>query len=117
MKADLGRKVLDHVTVHREQFDMDIFGVELPVCGTTACLAGWAMLLSGYKLVGYEAFRRPDGTRVHGNTEEAMHLLDLTEAELEDDRGRRFLFYILSEDEAIARFRALVEAAEAEAAK
>lgn len=46
-------------------------------CGTTACFAGWATLLSGYKTVGVSLVRRPGGDRLYVS-EVARDLLGLT---------------------------------------
>lgn len=62
--AELAYKVLDHVERHRAAFNMDTWvyspddtAVKLDdllseKCGTTACFAGWAILLSGYEMRG-----------------------------------------------------------------
>lgn len=118
MNADLGRKVLDHVTAHREQFDMSDFGHIDPECGTVCCLGGWAMVLSGYH-VSPQAFFRPDGSVVGSEGDEARELLGLSDEEYAREyEGSRVpsLFLDYDEDRAIERFRALVEAAEAVAA-
>ena len=119
MNTELGRKVLDHVTVHRDQFDMGIWGEPDTECGTVACLAGWAMLLSGYRL-GYgrkgSYFARPDGTPIPDGTDgdEAARLLDLScEERYGSGEDECSLFTAPDDDIAIERFRALVDAAEA----
>lgn len=116
MNTELGRRILDHITAHRDQFDMGIWGRFDPECGTAACLAGWAMLLSGYRVNDIEDFIRPDGSAVRPGVEgdEAAGLLDLSYEErygAEEDECS--LFTSPDEDQAIARFRALVEVAEA----
>ena len=117
MKASAGRVVLDHVTTHRLQFGMNIFGEIDSVCGTKACLAGWALiLLGGCRLIGFETFVRPDGTQVRRNAAEAARLLELTDAEYTDGDTEGGLFFVFNDDAAIARFRELVEAAEREGA-
>ena len=116
MNAELGRKVLDHVTAHRDQFDMMTWGEGNEACGTTACLAGWAMLLSGYRIRDWDTFVRPDGSfvpRGHRGTEGAV-LLELSEAERYGSIGQYTLFGEPDEDRAIERLRVLVEAAEGE---
>jgi len=117
----LGRKVLDFVTAHRDQFDMGAWGYTSHACGTTGCLAGWAMILSGYTLAvnqssGAETFRRPDGSEVSDEGGEAQELLGLTAGERDNGSGASPLF-LMYEDEAIERFRELVEASEARAAE
>lgn len=115
MNTELGRKVLAHVTARRDQFDMTVWGDRDPECGTVACLAGWAMLLSGYRLRDGE-FVRPDGCEVESGTEgdEAALLLELSDAERYGSHGEECsLFGEWDEEEAIARFRKLVEASEA----
>lgn len=88
---------------------MHTFGDRDPVCGTVACLGGHAMLQSpGYRLDEYSVFRRPDGTAVVSEGDEAQELLGLPDSE-------RGLFIEWDHGRAIERFRALVEAAEAAA--
>ena len=41
---ELLRKVQAHILAHPEEFDMDYW-----ICGTTACIAGHAALMSGYR--------------------------------------------------------------------
>lgn len=115
MNTELGRKVLDHVTAHRDQFDMRKWGEGNEACGTTACLAGWAMLLSGYSLRDWDIFVRPDGSFVPRGyrNDEGAALLELSEAERYGDVGQHTLFGEPDDDKAIERFRALLEAAEA----
>lgn len=110
---ELGRKVLRQVTEHREQFDMGTWGYKDRACGTTACLAGWAMLLTeGYSLTEAGDFLRPDGTTVRDEGGEAQKLLGLSDDERQfatGDGGLHSLF-TLDEDDAIKRFAAYVEA-------
>lgn len=123
MDAVLGRKVLDHVIEHREQFDMGTWGHPGEGgCGTAACLAGWTLLLSGgYRLADRERFESLDGKPlpVRQVPHTARRLLDLTDEEFSSpDPGGVYDEIDLfddcqTEDEAIARLRALVEAAEA----
>lgn len=114
MDAVLGRKVLDHVVAHRDQFDMGSWGYTNSVCGTSACLAGWAMLLSGYTLdENDDTFHRPDGVRVRDEGSEAQQLLGLTDTERYGQGDIDESLFTLDEDEAISCFRALVETAEA----
>lgn len=44
--AELAYKVLDHIDAHPEQWRQDFYVGETD-CGTAACFAGWACLLSG----------------------------------------------------------------------
>jgi hypothetical protein len=116
VNIELGRRVLEHVTTHRGQFSMAIWGQWDPQCGTTACLAGWAMILSGYRFTEREDFIRPDGSAVRPGIEgdEAAGLLDLSyEERYGSDEDECSLFTSPDEDTAIERFRALVDAAEA----
>ena len=111
MDPVLGRKVLDHVTAHREQFDMRDWGYNDPECGTKACLAGWTLLLNGYTIDGNDDFRDTEG-RLAYVPATAAELLKLTEDEHYGTFEKSTLFGESDDDAAIARFRALVEAAE-----
>jgi hypothetical protein len=119
MKAELGRQVLDHVTGHRDQLNMLIWGEPAaPDCGTAACLGGWTLLLSGYGLLGPNEFTRPDGTAVPPALvgSEAAYLLRLTTDEHYGAPGvGSTLFGETDPDRAIARFRVIVERAERQA--
>ena len=127
MDPVLGRKVLDHVTQHREQFDMRDWGGK-DECGTVACLAGWTLLLSGYTVDQFGDFTSPGGVSVtteddddafDGDTvgDEAAGLLRLTDTELYGPPGSQSsLWATFPDDAAVERFRALVEAAELETA-
>jgi len=115
----LGRKILDHITANRDQFDMSDYGFSSE-CGTTACIAGWAMLLSGYQVDANGSWSSPDDTPVHGGylSAEARALLGLDDAEYYGDSFEpSTLFGEADEDRAIKRFRAIVEASEAEVAR
>ena len=111
----LGRKVLDFVTEHPKQFDMDDWGRETD-CGTVGCLAGHTMLQAGYEICDF-VYLRPDGSRVGDHAREAASLLGLTEVDRFgefDDLTTGCLFSSRQPaDEALARFRSIVEASEA----
>lgn len=46
--AELAYKVLDHIDAHPELWHQDVY-IGKADCGTVACFAGWACLLSGEK--------------------------------------------------------------------
>lgn len=46
--AELAYKVLDHIDAHPELWRQDIY-IGKAECGTVACFAGWACILSGEK--------------------------------------------------------------------
>lgn len=58
MNVKLLRKVIKHISGESRRLEMAVFGEKVdpsepdsPPCGTTACIAGWSMILSGkYKL-------------------------------------------------------------------
>ena len=51
-KLPLLRKVLEHITAHPEEHDQNYWGYRslLLGCGTTHCIGGWALVLSGADL-------------------------------------------------------------------
>jgi hypothetical protein len=112
----LGRKVLNHIEAHREQFDVKKWGRPDPACGTVACIAGHTVLMSGYRLQGPGEWKRPDGTVICGSVAyDAARLLGLSDREWHWSPGedRCGLFSgSQTDDEAIERFKAIVEAAE-----
>lgn len=46
INKELLNQVRDHIVMYPEQFDMDNWYLEKS-CGTTACIAGWALFLQG----------------------------------------------------------------------
>jgi len=67
---------------HPEHFDMLVWG-DKTAYGTSACIAGYALLLSGYKVRGWDTFVSPNGRKIDpANT--ARRLLGLTKDEAED---------------------------------
>lgn len=118
---ELGRKVLDYIDEHPEQFNINYWGVPDTGCGTVACFAGHALLQAGYEMTGYDRFRAPDGTVVSmygadGVPEwTAKKLLGLSDDEYYEEGWKNPLFCEEDGDRAVIRFTAIVEASEAEA--
>jgi hypothetical protein len=119
VNGKLGRLVLDHVTDRPEDLDMAVWAVESP-CGTSACVGGWALILSGeWELVADNAFRRTDRRLVITTPadigEEARRLLALSLDEFwrEDPAGDVTCLFSVSDLEAVEWLRELVEKAEA----
>ncbi len=54
VNAVLLRQVLDHITAHPEQHDQAHFAIRTD-CGTAYCLAGHAVVLSGYRIAWEES--------------------------------------------------------------
>jgi hypothetical protein len=78
---ELGRLILKQEEAEPWSFRMSHWATRSD-CGTTACIAGHAMLMSGYSLRVCEigstrivAFIRPDGSEVFDHTSEGMKLL------------------------------------------
>lgn len=44
------RKVMDHITAHPEEHDQTTWG-QRRHCGTTFCVAGWAVQFAGHEIV------------------------------------------------------------------
>lgn len=115
----MGRLVLKQIDADPASFDMLTFGKRTD-CGTVACLAGHALLLSGYRMVeaGADApgqvWYRPDGTRVTCLDAEGQAVLGLTQKEYlyRPDGDEVPLFYDYSETMAVERLRLAVEASE-----
>lgn len=125
---ELAETVLQRIEEHPEEFDMGTWlratrrnGEPESACKTRACLAGHAMLAAGYELrwypvTGYaydelaSGFIRPDGSAVFSEADEGRELLGLSDDEYYCHDGDDDLFHLGSDDEALARFRELVEA-------
>jgi len=106
----LGREVLDVVDFEPEQFRMTVWG-GYTSCGTVACLAGTALLKSGYRLGRHGYYHRPDGELVRDISGEARCLLGMTGAEI-CNQGELAIWVDFTHG--VERFRALVEKAEKE---
>ena len=111
MNIELAEKVLDHASRFPDSFDMgdwwyqdewDGASTEPWKCGTTACIAGWAMYLSG------EVTFRDGQPLCDGGYEELG--ADLLGISLDD---AQWLFY-LDEGEAINALHCLIDEAKAE---
>lgn len=50
VNVPLLRKVMDHITAHPEEYDQREYAVRTD-CGTTHCVAGWALALSGREFI------------------------------------------------------------------
>jgi hypothetical protein len=112
---ELGRLVLKQAAAFPETFNMGSFYYE-GQCGTTACLAGWALLLDGYELRSaacspMPGFYRADGTFVWDIELEALNLLGLAAEEYFDDERimKKPLFFEGDPGKAIARFARAVD--------
>jgi len=123
---ELGHLVLKQITAHPESFLMDTWfsrpaGRHSELCGTAACLAGHAMLLSGYSFKDVEevllngdvvtilACTRPDGTLVNGMFgKEAQMLLGMTDDERYGHLGEEDLFLDMFPGSALKRFTRLL---------
>jgi hypothetical protein len=78
------RGVLDLIDRHPELWDQRWYVCPDPLCGTTACVAGHALLMRGFTFSAHRFFR-PDGTHVSSGLigDEAASLLGLTRKEQE----------------------------------
>ncbi|MGL5806820.1 MAG: hypothetical protein ACRC11_15505 [Xenococcaceae cyanobacterium] len=115
MNIELAKKVYDHICTHRDVFDMEVWietdcGVENPFdytkhsCNTTACIAGWAVILSG-KYTLDDTFE--DG--FVGDTK----IAEIARKELElTPKQMNSLFFDSFEDTAIDRFKKAIDLAE-----
>ncbi|MBB3752414.1 hypothetical protein FHT44_004926 [Mycolicibacterium sp. BK634] len=118
----LARKVLDKITTEPKSFNMDVW-CESPIddnlnpCGTTACLAGWTMILSGEYELGKDGFPLELEMMSSADIEKAgARLLGLPLEEVVSViEGGRSLFYS-SEKVAIQRLQNLISEAELAAA-
>jgi hypothetical protein len=122
MNVELAKLVLKQITTHPDTFRMNEWIAETP-CGTTACIAGHVLLLSGYTYnrhllpdqCAYDTFASPDGQPVHPEGA-AFRLLELTDEEYGytgcehgfESCGCGPLFF-LTEAQAIARLEKLIE--------
>jgi|SRR5712664_1217856 len=121
--VELARLVVKQVEAEPGLFDMRWYAVET-ACGTSGCLAGHVLLLSGYRFDGC-FFIRPDGSRVGGEVgseeeRDAAEPLGLSGEEIygvngdggERDYPQRLFSEAQTNEEALARFRQLIDASE-----
>lgn len=114
LNIPLARKVIEHIEAHPEEHRQEFFAAKLD-CGTTACIAGHALLLSGeYGLdaLGEDEiefdFHRTDGSGDFVLTSEAgQEILGLT-----DEQRDTLFFDLQDEDEALDYLRGLLVKAE-----
>ena len=108
--AALGRAVLNVVDGDPKHFSMEMWAYANS-CDTVACLGGWALLKSGYRIVSTESgrmFIRPDGTVIRGVDVEAARVLGMTISR--DHIPGIEVFYDF--EHGVDRFRKMVEEAE-----
>lgn len=105
--TDLMIQVRDHVIEHPETHVQNIW-VSRNECGTTACIAGWAVQLSGveadkHQLSEYgETSRTADGRSVNLLATELLGLTDIEASHL--------FIESTTEDAALFRLEAMIEA-------
>jgi hypothetical protein len=125
MNTELARLVIKQAEAFPDELDMSSYARTTP-CGTTACLAGWAMLMSGYQArredgwlekYGDLLFFRPDDTQVDNEWTEGLMLLGISEEEEQREMelsgtGEALFYGGLLAHRALARLRAMTERAE-----
>lgn len=133
MNIDLAKKVYAHITAHPDQFDMDQFADVAPdsECGTSACIAGWAQVLSGQFKIVVKPMLDNDGNPVvrHGHPvqyadfervagqptpdDEDNHDMGRELLGITDDQAHE-LFYTDSNAEAVQLLHHLIDEAQAQ---
>jgi hypothetical protein len=87
------REVLVHIDAHPKSWGQGFFVAEDPQCGTTHCVAGWALLLSGcYYTDGQEFFPLGRRSAVEASTV-AQRLLGITTDQALNTEDGWGLFY------------------------
>lgn len=49
--VDLMRGTLEHIVLHKKNWDQHLWGKRSEKCGTSYCAGGWAVVLAGLKVV------------------------------------------------------------------
>lgn len=93
--------VVDYIRKHPDEWNQAVWGYR-ESCGTQACFAGTALLLSGYEISENGGFVNPDGDKVWSVPNEAQMLLGITEPQ------RWLLFFALSEEQGQAALEYVV---------
>lgn len=112
----LARKVLEHIEAHPDEHDQAHFASRND-CGTTACIAGHTLLLSGqYELGEFDGdefdFIESATGEVVVASDTATEMLGLNECQ-----RYRLFFELQHEGEAVDYLRSLITAAEANEAQ
>lgn len=104
--ADLAYRVLDHIDEHPEQWDQGRW-IGKAECGTVACFAGWACLLSGEVAWFYGATDRTDilngGRHVADRAEELLRFDQRAATLVDGDGNQRHLFQATNTRDDIGR--------------
>lgn len=110
LNIPLARKVLEHLTAHPDEHRQAQFGMQTP-CGTTACIAGTAVLMDSDTTVRFDGGVMCCAVEVGGVNvdieQRAVTLLGLGGGDTMD------LFYDFNEARARRRFGEIIAAAEA----
>lgn len=96
--TELLEVVMQHIEDHPDKHDQ---GDYVRDCGTVACFAGWACLLSGWQYVSTYPARVGDGKHEKSIPALAIELLGLTEDESEilfDDNNTRPALRLMVKD-------------------
>jgi hypothetical protein len=111
------RKVLEHLIAHPEEHSQNYFGMQ-EACGTTACIAGTAVLMDPESTVTWSSANMPYGAQQMTNV-----VVDGTSMD-EEDRARSLLgldwvdantlFYNFNDVEALGLLASYIDQAEAE---
>lgn len=86
--TELLNKVLEYIETHEANWRQNDWALRLPACRTSACFAGWTVLLSGYDLVferehdtSWQCVKREGNGYVHRIPVIAQILLNLNSAD------------------------------------
>lgn len=78
-------RILDYIIDHPDEWDQNTWTNTDPVCGTTYCFAGHAVVSAGYKIMDRGAvIYRPDGSIGVSVGTEAQEVLGLTRWEADE---------------------------------
>ena len=115
---ELAKLVLKQADTYPETFDMNVF-CEIGPCGTVACIAGHALLLSGmYSVVTehdeHTYLLEPDGELLAADEgiRKAQCLLGMSDAERFAGNSYNDIFYDFQDG--LSRFRELTESSSAQ---
>lgn len=110
MNIELARKVLDYIERHPDEHDQSSFANNnTTMCGTTCCIAGHTMLLSGRYTLDVRGLMFVDQSGRRESCDADDIARDLLEMPAEDADA---LFYDFSNEGAMSRFRELILRAE-----
>lgn len=116
LDISFARKVLEYLITHPEEHSQNYFGVQ-QACGTTACIAGTAVLMDPESAAVWSTERMPKGVMTMVGVHVRGTLMDVEERAAQllglDFVDTNSLFYCFNDSEALDLMASYINQAEA----